>query len=81
MQNLDNEFVAIRISYENIDSLTHFNRGQRLHTDAIGDVFVYPLAHEIEVDIIDVVDFFEDYVVTDIERLNERFAVNCRTKN
>ena len=71
------EFAAIRISKENIKSLAYFNGGVTPDRDAIGEVFLYPLDPDSEPAIIDVVDFFEDYEITEQMKLNHEFAVNC----
>lgn len=80
MSNRVADFVAIRITRENYDSLSAFNRGGEIELDAVGDVFVFPLTADEVPDIIDIIDFFEEYEVADVEKLNKIFAVNCFRK-
>lgn len=75
------EYVALRISKENISSLSYFNGGVTPDPDAIGDVFVYPLQAYEAPEIVDVVDFFEDYLISVPEKLNDKFALNCFRHN
>ena len=79
-ENETTQFFALLISKENISSLAYFNGGVEPHSDAIGDVFVYPLNSDQTNDIVDVVDFFEDYQVRSGEKLNVNFVVNCIAK-